>query len=112
MYAGVGWFCKIDGSIKEIFHKDILEDELVLPMNDVCNKLGFCRDQMIIQHANGPNNTPNLIKKYLSKQLYEVVEYPSQPPDLDSSRTYKICSIYDLKNTKQCVMAYCSNRCV
>lgn len=63
---------------------DILEDELTLTMDDVCDKLGFRRDQMILQHDNGPKHTPNLVKKYFSKQVNKVVvERPPEPPNLN-----------------------------
>lgn len=82
-YAGVGWFCKIDGNMDKTLYKEILEDELELTMDDACNKLGFRRDQIIFQQDNDPKHTSKLVKQYLSEQVYEVIKWPPQSPDLN-----------------------------
>lgn len=82
-YAGVGWFCKIDGNMEQTLYKEILEDELELTLKDACKKLGFRRDQMIFQHDNDSKHTSNLVKNYLSEQVYGVMKWPAQSPDLN-----------------------------
>ena len=49
-YAGVGWICKIEGTMDRHLYRQILED-LELTINHTLDKLGLRRDQIIFQHA-------------------------------------------------------------
>lgn len=82
-YAGVGWICRISGNMDMTLYKEILEDDLEQTINHTCEKLGLRRDQVIFQQDNDPKHTSNLVKAYLKKQSYKVMEWPAQSPDLN-----------------------------
>ena len=82
-YAGVGWICKIEGTINWYLYKQIFEEDLELTINLTLNKLGLRRDQIIFQHDNDPKHTSNLVKEYLLDQHYEVINWSPQFPDLN-----------------------------
>ncbi|KAG0820583.1 hypothetical protein G6F19_012385 [Rhizopus arrhizus] len=47
------------------------------------SKLGFERHQVIFQHDNDPKHTSKVVKEYLQKQSYTVLQWPAQSPDLN-----------------------------
>ncbi|KAG0802886.1 hypothetical protein G6F57_016165 [Rhizopus arrhizus] len=83
-YAGVGWMCKINVNMDKELYKEILEDELERTIEYGVRKLGFERHQVIFQHDNDPKHTSNVVKEYLQKQSYTVLQWPEQSPDLNS----------------------------
>ncbi|KAG0753164.1 hypothetical protein G6F29_012695 [Rhizopus arrhizus] len=76
-YAGVGWMCKIDGNMDKTLYKEILEDELERTIEYGVNRLGFERHQVIFQHDNDPKHTSKVVKEYLQKQSYTVLQWPA-----------------------------------
>ncbi|KAK4521097.1 uncharacterized protein ATC70_013041 [Mucor velutinosus] len=82
-YAGVGWMCKINGNMDKALYKETLQDELEQTIAFSVEKLGFSREQVIFQQDNDPKHTSNLVKEYLQKQPYQVMEWPPQSPDLN-----------------------------
>ena len=82
-YAGVGWMCKINGNMDKELYKEILEDELERTIEYGSNKLGLERHQGIFQHDNDPKHTSKIVKEYLQKQSYTVLQWPAQSPDLN-----------------------------
>jgi hypothetical protein len=64
-------------------YKEILEDELERTIEYGVNKLGFESHQVIFQHDNNPNHTSKVVKEYLQKQSYNVLQRPSQFSDLN-----------------------------
>lgn len=82
-YAGVGWMCTIKSIMDKFLYKEILEDELEKTVELATEKLGLSRTQLIFQHDNDPKHTANIVKEYLGKQEYEVMEWPPQSPDLN-----------------------------
>ncbi|KAG1364710.1 hypothetical protein G6F61_013724 [Rhizopus arrhizus] len=62
-YAGVGWMCKINGSMDK--HSRARKTSGDFP-ND-----------------NDPKHTSKLVKKYLEQQSYNILEWPAQSPDLN-----------------------------
>ncbi|KAG0762711.1 hypothetical protein G6F63_012672 [Rhizopus arrhizus] len=82
-YAGVGWMCKINGNMEKELYKEILEDELERTIEYGVSKLGFERHQVIFQHDNDPKHTSKVVKEYLQKQSYTVLQWPAQSPDLN-----------------------------
>ncbi|KAG0928188.1 hypothetical protein G6F26_012452 [Rhizopus arrhizus] len=83
-YAGVGWMCKINGNMDKELYKEILEDELERTIEYGVNKLGFERHQVIFQHDNDPKHTSKVVKEYLQRQSHNFLQWPEQPPDLNS----------------------------
>src|SRR6478735_1528816 len=82
-YAGVGWMCKINGNMDKELYKEILEDELERTIEYGVSKLGFQRHQVNFQHDNDPKHTSKVVKEYLQKQFYTVLQWPAQSPDLN-----------------------------
>ncbi|KAG1324523.1 hypothetical protein G6F63_012551 [Rhizopus arrhizus] len=82
-YAGVGWMCKINGNMDKELYKEILEDELERTIEYGVNRLGFERHQVIFQHDNDSKHTSKVVKEYLQKQSYTVLQWPAQSPDLN-----------------------------
>ncbi|KAG1016704.1 hypothetical protein G6F26_012315 [Rhizopus arrhizus] len=83
-YAGVGWMCKINVNMDKELYKEILEDELERTIEYGVNRLGFERHQVIFQHDNDSKHTSKVVKEYLQKQSYTVLQWPEQSPDLNS----------------------------
>ncbi|KAG1397924.1 hypothetical protein G6F59_013566 [Rhizopus arrhizus] len=81
--AGLGWMCKINGNMDKELYKEILEDELERTIEYGVRKLGFERHQVIFQHDNDPKHTSKVVKEYLQKQSYTVLQWPAQSPDLN-----------------------------
>jgi hypothetical protein len=65
-------------------YKEILEDELELTIEYGTNKLGLERHQVIFQHDDDRKPATKLVKKYLKRQSYNILEWPAQSPDLNS----------------------------
>ncbi|KAG0892824.1 hypothetical protein G6F33_013942 [Rhizopus arrhizus] len=63
--------------------KEILEDELERTIEYGVSKLGFERHQVIFQHDNDPKHTSKVVKEYLQKQSYTVLQWPAQSLDLN-----------------------------
>lgn len=82
-YAGTGWMCKIDGNMDKTLYKEILEDEQSKTIDYACEKLNLNKSQIIFQHDNDPKHTSNLVKDYLKEQVYQVMDWPPQSPDLN-----------------------------
>ncbi|KAG0924832.1 hypothetical protein G6F32_013767 [Rhizopus arrhizus] len=82
-YNGVGWMCKINGNMDKELYKEILEDKLECTIEYGVSKLGFERHQVIFQHDNNPKHTSKVVKEYLQKQSYTVLQWPAQSPDLN-----------------------------
>ncbi|KAG0863567.1 hypothetical protein G6F15_013252 [Rhizopus arrhizus] len=83
-YAGVGWMCKINVNMEKELYKEILEDELERTIEYGVSKLGFERQQVIFQYNNNSKHTSKVVKEYLQKQSYTVLQWPEQSPDLNS----------------------------
>ena len=81
--AGVGWMCNIDSIMDKGLYQDILEDELNQSIDFMCDKLGLKRDQVWFQQDNDPKHKAKSVMEYLSKQDYQVMQWPSQSPDLN-----------------------------
>ncbi|KAG0821268.1 hypothetical protein G6F17_014362 [Rhizopus arrhizus] len=69
--------CKINGNMDKELYKEILEDELERTIEYGVNGLGFERHQVIFQHDNDPKHTSKVVKEYLQKQSYTVLQWPA-----------------------------------
>ncbi len=82
-YAGVGWICKIDGTMDLYLYKDILDEDLNKMIDFTCEKLRLRRNQIHFQQDNDSKHTSNIVMDYLAAQEYQVMEWPAQSPDLN-----------------------------
>lgn len=78
-YEGVGWLVRIDENLTKEIYKTILEDDL----QKTIEEYGINPAKMIFQHDNDPKHTSKLVGEYLSKQPYDVMDWPAQSPDLN-----------------------------
>lgn len=78
-WNGVGFFCKIKGKMNAELYKSILEDQL----EQTINYYQVSRETLTFQHDNDPKHTSTLVKNYLSDRDFQVMEWPSQSPDLN-----------------------------
>lgn len=81
--AGTGWMCKIEGRMDQTLYKDIIDDELDQTIDEVCEKLGLARDQIIFQQDNDPKHKSKMVMSHLENQQYTLMEWPPQSPDLN-----------------------------
>jgi transposase len=78
-YEGTGYLTKIEGNMDKNLYLKILEDELE-------QSIGYYeldRSKLIFQQDNDPKHKSILAQKHLSEQEYEVIDWPSQSPDLN-----------------------------
>jgi hypothetical protein len=80
---GVGWMCKIDSIMDKEVYGTILRDELRKTVKLVCQETRLRTNQIIFQQDNDPKHTSGMVKDYLKKQKFVVMDWPSQSPDLN-----------------------------
>ncbi len=76
---GVGYLCRIEGTMDQHLYKSILEDDLM-------NTLEFYnlnKEEVIFQHDNDPKHKSKLVQEWLSNQEFDVLSWPAQSPDLN-----------------------------
>jgi transposase len=76
---GVGFMAKIMGGLDSRLYTEILQGELL----ETLEWYGMKKDQIIFQHDNDPKHTAIRPKEWLSKSGLEVLDWPSQSPDLN-----------------------------
>lgn len=81
--SGVGWMCKIEGTMNKELYLEILRDELDKSVDDISQKLSLNRSQVIFQQDNDPKHSSKQVQEYLQQQDYDVMDWPSQSPDLN-----------------------------
>ncbi len=82
-YAGVGWICKIEGTMDRYVYKSILEEDLSYTIQHTCEQLNLRRDQIIFQQDNDSKHTSTVVLEYLNRQDYQLMDWPAQSPDLN-----------------------------
>lgn len=78
-YDGPGFLTKIDSILDKDLYKTILNDEL----QHTISWYEYNQEKIIFQHDNDPKHTSALVKSYLEQQPYQVLNWPSQSPDLN-----------------------------
>src|SRR5690242_7121500 len=78
-YQGTRCMCLITKNLDQHLYKKILQDEL----EKTIEFYGISRKEFIFQQDNDPNYTAIKIREYLAMHEYQVLEWPSQSPDLN-----------------------------
>ena len=76
--AGTGKLVKIEGKMNAAMYRDILDENLLQSALDL--KLGR---RFIFQQDNDPKHSAKVTKKWLQGNSVNVLEWPSQSPDLN-----------------------------
>ncbi|KAM7388883.1 hypothetical protein PAMP_022892 [Pampus punctatissimus] len=76
--AGTGKMVKIDGKMDGAKYRTILEENLMESARALKMKRGW-----VFQHDNNPRHTAWVIKEWLHKKHFKVLEWPRQSPDLN-----------------------------
>ena len=71
--------CRIEGRMNQHVYCAILESKL----NGTFLKFGFNSRTVIFQQDNDPKHTAKTTKEWLLKQLFSVIKWPLQSPDLN-----------------------------
>ena len=76
---GVGFMCRIDGGMDDELYKNILEDYVFASVD----YYGIDRGDFIFQQDNDPKHTSKIAKKWFEDNNVELLDCPSQSPDLN-----------------------------
>ena len=76
---GLGFMCKITGTMDQHLNNSILEDELLRTIA----WYGLDPKQVIFQHDNDPKHRAASVRAWLESQEFYVLEWPAQSPDLN-----------------------------
>lgn len=77
--SGVGHGCKIDGTMDAVLYRQILEGEFMQSVEH----FGMNEGHFIFQHDNDPKHKSRIASEWLREKEIEVLEWPSQSPDLN-----------------------------
>lgn len=79
MWDGVGYACKVDGTMNGELYVSILEDEL----KNSIEYYGKETDEVIFQQDNAKIHTCKMAKKWFKDNDFKVMHWPAQSPDLN-----------------------------
>ena len=79
-FHGVGTHYRIEGKMTGEMYRSILKHRMAPHHKELKKTRGT---DFIFQHDNDPKHTSKKAKNYLSNQKYNVLEWPSQSPDLN-----------------------------
>jgi transposase len=78
-YEGIGYMCRIEGTMDKELYKTILEDDLL----GTIDYYGFDSSHVIFQQDNDPKHTAKTVKEWLGQQEFNTLEWPASSPDLN-----------------------------
>jgi len=78
-YQGVGYACKIEGTMDAELYVSIVNDELLETME----YYGMERSEIIFQQDNDPKHKSRLATQWFEENEMTVLEWPAQSPDLN-----------------------------
>ena len=76
---GVGFACRIDGNMNAELYTNILGDEFLQTLE----YYGMEKNDIVFQHDNDPKHTSRLTTQWLDDNDIDVLQWPSQSPDLN-----------------------------
>jgi hypothetical protein len=76
---GAGHLCRIEGGLDGDLYRQILDDELKATLA-WCN---LDKRDVVFQQDNDPKHTAKLTRKWFEDNQIEVLQWPSQSPDLN-----------------------------
>ncbi|KAL1914206.1 uncharacterized protein VTP21DRAFT_9676 [Calcarisporiella thermophila] len=76
---GVGYLCRINEGLNAQLYCKILSEEYRWTLE----YYGVDKSEVIFQHDNDPKHTANITKAWLQDNKLQVLEWPSQSPDLN-----------------------------
>ena len=76
---GVGYACRIDGGLDAGLYTQILEDEFL----NTLAYYGLDAQNIIFQHDNDSKHTSTAARQWIDNHNIEVLNWPSQSPDLN-----------------------------
>jgi transposase len=78
---GVGWLAKLKEGADSQLYTEILEDELEQTIGHYWRSKREQR-QVVFQHDGASIHTAKVVKEYLGRQRYTVLDWPAKSPDL------------------------------
>ncbi len=79
-WSGVGHLCHVKGIIKATHYKQILIHHMNPSAKDLFS--GSNRQNLIFQQDNDPKHTARIVKTYFKNKGLNMLEWPSQSPEL------------------------------
>lgn len=78
-YHGVGYACRIDGTMNAELYTSILSDELA----NTIEYYDMDRNKLVFQHDNDSKHRSQNCRMWLQSNKIELLDWPSQSPDLN-----------------------------